>query len=597
MDDTPLHCAARAGNTNMVARLVELASEDEDDKVGAFLRAQDKRGETALHEAVRFGGEKMVQALMNKDKELARVAAKDGTSPLYLAISLSHHKIAQLLHNADDKLSYSGPKGQNALHAAAVHDREMTTLLLGWNKDLVKQKDGDGSTPLHFAASAPDPSLHFTIFVFSASNFESYSFGFYLLPPRCLTKIFEWRKLPLAQLLQADPASAFQPDKHGSFPVHVAASAGSLESVIILLTRCPLCAGLRNAKGQTFLHVSVKNKRLHIVKFVCQLWARRHLESVVNIQDNNGDTALHLAIRERELDISRCLIGNPYVLVNLQNREGKTPMDLATGNVQSGFYFGLTAHRRILSMLTFAGALTGNRRRDLIPEYNPHLDEDGESKKITDFAQIVGIGSVLVATATFAAALTMPGGVWTPGDSSSRKKAVTALLPPPPAGTPVLAGSYAFDGFVVSNTLAFICSTLATFSLVYCGVAAVDLYKRIELVTFSLALLLCAARSFCATFAFSLFLLLAKVRYGTAIASCVMTSFALLDGLWFLLASYHDTTALFFRRRKATLFKLGTGLLANIIYLFWPYIVIFGYMLADYFKNIEHITKNQPLLN
>ena len=235
-------------------------------------------------------------------------------------------------------------------------------------------------------------------------------------------------------------------------------------------------------------------------------------------------------------------------------------------------------------MLTFANAQTssGNRRRDQMEEYNPGLNEDEESGKIKDFAQIVGIGSVLVATATFAAAITVPGGVRTPGDVAAAKGGVAS----PPAGTPVLTGKYAFDGFVVSNTLAFICSTLATFSLVYCGVAAVDIQRRFKLVSFSLALLLCAARSFCAAFAFSLYLLLSPVEKGTAIAACVMTSLALLDGLWFLITSFHDTTVLLSRSANLTFLKLGTGFVANIIYLFWPYLVIFGYMSIDDLKNL-----------
>ncbi|XP_062179489.1 uncharacterized protein LOC133884144 [Phragmites australis] len=563
--DTPLHCAARAGNTKMVAYLIELAEGEDNgggrEKVRAFLRTQNMRGETALHEAVRFGNMDMVQALVKSDKELARVVAKDGTSPLYLASSLGHHKIADELHNADDELSYSGPDEQNALHAAALDDKKMTKLLLKWNKALVKQRDIHGSTPLHFAASAADPSLQFTLFVFTASKFERYSFFSYFLPQKCLTKFYECMNLPLAQLLKVDPSSAFQPDVHGSFPVHVAASADSMVAIIILLTKYPGCAGLRDAKGRTFLHVAVEKKRLHVVEFVCNCW--RSYKSVVNVQDKNGNTALHLAIIAGDVDIFRCLVRNSDVHINLQNNEGKTPMDLAQGKVQSGFYFGMTAHRRIVGMLTFANGLTANRRRDQITEYNQSLtpeDEKTESTKITEFAQIVGIGSVLVATATFAAAFAIPGGVGGP------------------SGTPVLAGLYAFDGFVISNTLAFMCSTLATFSLVYCGVAAVDIQSRLKLVSFALALLLCAARTFCAAFAFSLYLLLNKVERGTAIASCVMTSLALLDGLWFLLASFNDTTVLVNRRITWTVLKLGTGFLANITYLFWPYLVIFGYL-------------------
>jgi len=213
---------------------------------------------------------------------------------------------------------------------------------------------------------------------------------------------------------------------------------------------------------------------------------------------------------------------------------------------------------------------------------NPRLEETNESQKIKDFAQIVGIGSVLVATATFTASLSMPGGVWTPGDSMGSKKLLINHYPaPPPAGTPVLAGSLAFDGFVISNTVAFICSTLATFSLVYCGVATVDIQKRFQLVAFSLALLLCSARSFCAALAFALYLLLAKVAYGTAIASCVMTSLALLDGLWFLFVSFNDTATLLSRRTTSTLFKFAVRFVANVIYLFWPYLLVGGYMLYD----------------
>ncbi|CAL4894283.1 unnamed protein product [Urochloa decumbens] len=590
--DTPLHCAARAGNSRMVARLLELAAaaggEGEGEaraRARALVRARNKRGETALHEAVRFCGHdhEMVRALMREDRWLASVVANDGTSPMYLACSLGRKTIARELHQRGHGISYSGPDGQNALHAAVIHDKGITMWLLEWNKDLVNQRDINGSTPMHFAASAPDPSFQFTSFVFTTSNLETHFVGSYLLPQRCLTKFYEWRKLPFPLLLEAEPSLAFQPDIHGSYPVHIAASAESMVAVIVLLTKYPGCAGLRDAMGRTFLHVAVEKKRYHVVKFVCH--CSRSFRPMLNVQDKDGNTALHLAVKQVELDIFRCLMRNRNVKINLQNNQGNTPMDLALGKVRSGFYFGLTAPRRILGMLNLANAQTssGNRRRDQMVEYNPSLNEGEESSKIKDFAQIVGIGSVLVATATFAAAITIPGGVRSPGDVSPAKPGMAA---PPPAGTPVFTGKYAFDGFVVSNTLAFICSTLATFSLVYCGVAAVDIQRRFKLVSFSLAFLLCAARSFCAAFAFSLYLLLAPVEHGTAIAACVMTSLALLDGLWFLITSFHDTTVLLSRRTRLTFLKVGIGFIANTIYLFWPYLVIFGYMFIDDAKDL-----------
>ncbi|XP_037437461.1 uncharacterized protein LOC119304384 [Triticum dicoccoides] len=124
--DTPLHCAARAGNSKMVSYLVDLAAREGADTKLRLLRMENKRHETALHEAVRHedgtilgqkergalldatdtAGEKrnkddaagapeeknIVKLLMGADPELANYPA-DGVSPLYLAILLGKSTI------------------------------------------------------------------------------------------------------------------------------------------------------------------------------------------------------------------------------------------------------------------------------------------------------------------------------------------------------------------------------------------------------------------------------------------------------------------------------------------------------------------------
>lgn len=246
------------------------------------------------------------------------------------------------------------------------------------------------------------------------------------------------------------------------------------------------------------------------------------------------------------------------------------------------------ARRRIHGTLTFLNAQNGNCRRDRFKEkFVPKLDKEEESKKITDFAQIVGICSVLVATATFAAVFAMPGGFRSAGDDSSGGP-IHHAGPPMPGGpgSPVMAGKYAFDGFVIANTLAFSCSTIATFSLVYCGMAAVDIHKRIKLVSLSLALLNGSARSFCAAFAFALYLLLSPVAQATAIATCTMTALVLLDAFRFLCLLFVDAVIVLNRRvGTAPLLKLATAFIVNMVYLFWPYIVIFS-LLGDHNNSV-----------
>lgn len=155
--DTPLHCAARAGNSKMVSHLIDLAAREGADTKLGFLRVGNKRHQTALHDAVRFehGGilghreraalldatdpageennrddadgapeeKNIVKLLMGADPKLAKYP-EGGVSPLYLAILLGKSTIAPTLYGMSrGNLSYSGADGQNALHISLLRDR------------------------------------------------------------------------------------------------------------------------------------------------------------------------------------------------------------------------------------------------------------------------------------------------------------------------------------------------------------------------------------------------------------------------------------------------------------------------------------------
>jgi hypothetical protein len=157
--DTPLHCAARAGNNKMVYLLIDLAGHEGPHLKLTLFRMENKRHETALHEAVRiergrilgpkdrerlfdadgavreerirdFADQQemaVVQLLMGADPELANYPA-GGISPLYLAILLEKSTIALTLYcKGGGNLSYSGADGQNALHVAVLRDTDRGT--------------------------------------------------------------------------------------------------------------------------------------------------------------------------------------------------------------------------------------------------------------------------------------------------------------------------------------------------------------------------------------------------------------------------------------------------------------------------------------
>ena len=176
------------------------------------------------------------------------------------------------------------------------------TKLLKWNethlcpqnKDPATQRDENGSTPLHFAAA-----IKLMI-----------QFG----PSRICR-----------QLLEANPDALYQPDHAGFFPIHVAASVGAFRNVDMFIKKCPGSAGLRDAKGRAFLHVAVE-KEWVIIWIGCKILS---LSWIMNMVDNDGNTALHLAVEAGSLLMFCPLLGNPQVNLNLPNNRGETPLDIA----------------------------------------------------------------------------------------------------------------------------------------------------------------------------------------------------------------------------------------------------------------------------
>lgn len=480
--DTPLHCAARAGNIRMVSLLVDLANGQGVNNAKGLLETQNKNKQTALHEAVRSGDNDMVKLFMGVNPQLARFP-EQGTSPLYLAILLENKIIANTLYElSGGVISYSGPSGQNALHAAVLRGKDLTNMLLGWNNALTIQQDENGSTPLHLVASVLGQSDRRTIRIL---------------------------------LLKANPDALYQPDNSGLFPIHVAASVDATLAISDFLKKSSRCAGLRDARGRTFLHVAVDKMKIRTVGSACR---NRSLSWIFNMQDKEGNTALHLAIQKGSLTMFCALFGNRQVSLNLTNEKGETALDIARCNVpEGGLYYNQNSEVKIDLALKFAGAKCGISRRDYFEENDiiQERQDDNKNKEIVkEGTQTLCIGSVLIATVTFGATFAMPGGYRADDHING--------------GTPTLAGRYAFDAFTLANALAFTFSTMATISLMASGSSLYNLRSRIMHLGMAFYFIKISVTSLAAAFAIGTYMMISPVAHKAAIAVCVLSSLVLL---------------------------------------------------------------------
>ena len=192
-----------------------------------------------------------------------------------------------------------------------------------------RDKKQKGSTPLHLAASLPGwPGVGFLPMRF----------------PQATARL----------LLDANESTAYQADDQGWYPIHVAAWSGSLTVVKLLLDdmesrrRRQDCATLRDGKGRTFLHVAAEMKSQYcgaaaVVQYVCGEMPQQLSSMILNVQDSNGDTALHGAVRAGNLAGSTCLLRNRLVRLDVANKDGMTPLDLSWTTLPSGFGYAFVS--------------------------------------------------------------------------------------------------------------------------------------------------------------------------------------------------------------------------------------------------------------
>ncbi|RVW29021.1 Protein accellerated cell death 6 [Vitis vinifera] len=509
--DTPLHTASRTGCLGMVELFISLCDDVERTGENApwnLLRMVNQEGDTALHVAVRNGHLDVVKLLVDADIEwllmhnkaklldmhnkakLLDMHNKANESPLYLAVERGFFAIANHILNKCPTCSHRGTKGMTALHAAVVrthqgHERgndvphlisleslrrfvynivfkvleylggsvssqtdDIMPILLDKKKDMVKETDIFGWTPLHYAAQLG-----------------------YLQATR--------------KLLECEKSVAYLLDKEDSSALHIAAKKGYINIMEEITKQCPCVYNLVDKNGWTILHVAAQCGESKVVKYILEV---RGWESLRNEIDNEGNTALHLAAIYGHYDSVSILARDGRVDKRATNKKYLKAIDI----VQTNMDLGEIKKYWIMRKLENSGAqqslerliIRENTDRTINDNEGPNegineleLREDRErtslhaseslrhrnnevvkkkeitSKYLKDVSNTHLLVATLIATVTFAACFSLPGG-YNQDD--------------PNKGKSVLSTKVAFKAFVITDGIAFYCSTAAVFLPLFC---------------------------------------------------------------------------------------------------------------------------------
>lgn len=97
-----------------------------------------------------------------------------------------------------------------------------------------------------------------------------------------------------------------------------AASRGHVAFARALLEHCP-DAPYCNKEGRTCLHEAVEKDQMEFVEFILE--GNSVLRKLVNLIDNAGDTALHLAVKNNNPEMVSALLDHPDIDITIINEE------------------------------------------------------------------------------------------------------------------------------------------------------------------------------------------------------------------------------------------------------------------------------------
>nr|XP_043616758.1 protein ACCELERATED CELL DEATH 6-like [Erigeron canadensis] len=399
--ETPVYVAAKEGHVDVLQTMLDHLEGKQEDIESLLIRPEDKNN--ALHIAIQNHHAPVVFWLLKNFPELANHNNVLKESPLYLAAERSYFEIVKLILNECGEISFKGPNGKTALHAAIIsNSAECVDYLLQVSPYLINEKDENDWTPWHYA-------VHYN------------------------------SSLAMKELLNADNSIGYQlvtQDDIVTSALHIAASEGHLVTMKVIMSKCPRSSDFIDSKGRNILHVAIESEQTEAIEFIFQ---DESLTSLINQKDSNGNTPAHL-LAVWNFEMMEKVIDSRVNIRSLNN-EKHTPLDMIASNENK---------KRLIKAIakgTDMGNKTSSSSSNISMSDLYEKELEGKQKKAKAHLKMVDnlvLVVTLIATASFAAAFTVPGGF----DSDDGSK----------QGTPYLLRKAAFQVFVISNAIAFSCS-------------------------------------------------------------------------------------------------------------------------------------------
>ena len=125
-------------------------------------------------------------------------------------------------------------------------------------------------------------------------------------------------------LLSAKHSVAYIKDHDGMTALHVAAKQGHVSAMESIVKICPeICDAVDN-EGQSALHIAARSGKGKVFRFILECFD----DDIINMQNYQGNTALHLAASRRHIEIFYLLVNDRRSSKVAINNDGVSVMDI-----------------------------------------------------------------------------------------------------------------------------------------------------------------------------------------------------------------------------------------------------------------------------
>ncbi|XP_060574718.1 uncharacterized protein LOC132732332 [Ruditapes philippinarum] len=299
---------------------------------GADINAQNSRKDTALHLASIQGNARVAEILIKNGAEL-NILNETGQSAISLAVATKTNGCLNAFIRAGADLNFPDGSGSTALHCACLFKYEEKVKALIEAGANVNIANMSGSYPLHILL----PYINEMLFEEEVVEYQDVN--------------------KIADLLIDAKTDIKLKAKHGITALHQAAMMPGNIQLIEKLIEVGADVNEQNDEGETALHLACTSNEIRTIQVLTDA------ATDINIESKLGDSALHYAVRfgkiepvkgelcEKIKSFLKCLLENEYQncssktrknLLESKNRVGNTPLHLVIYNgstSDSGFEY------------------------------------------------------------------------------------------------------------------------------------------------------------------------------------------------------------------------------------------------------------------